>query len=441
MRRIRGGRLTCSLLLSIVAALVGTIDAVAATKLTPYPGSATRNNTPATVYLQDIDSGTTSPTGDYRWLDIADQQYSSSYRTTYNYTQATVQATYETAGVILQGTLTASNLKPNFAYQLKLVGTPGTLANERIGLAGRWWQEEWGGSEWSNGQNLNNKGDGSSPNPNDNTYFTRRDIADETSPTGLKYSYTGYLVYDYLMTDSDGHAILNFETNSSYHVLWKTSQRAHSSDDGPIKVNTFDPDPSSYAYDTDYGQSTVSIFGEWERLPIGGVYLQPGEYTGQIILTEESFHGSGGSFAGNWAAAMGAPISFYIHIEPSSWESYSDSNHYTQSDMFDDYSHEHIVYMHGTGFEDNHAYRVAYYDGEGNKVFTEDKDSVGSGLTSQRTFRTAVRLTLLELGMLLSANRSTYLRHHTIQTGNILLPKISLRFESQRSLSFRRRSS
>ena len=29
-----------------------------------------------TIYLEDIDSGLTSPTGDYRWLDIANQSYS-----------------------------------------------------------------------------------------------------------------------------------------------------------------------------------------------------------------------------------------------------------------------------------------------------------------------------------------------------------------------------
>jgi hypothetical protein len=41
-----------------------------------------------TVILEDIDSGTTSPTGQYRWLDVADQPYSASYRDNYNYTQA-----------------------------------------------------------------------------------------------------------------------------------------------------------------------------------------------------------------------------------------------------------------------------------------------------------------------------------------------------------------
>jgi hypothetical protein len=267
-----------------------------------------------TINLQDIDA----PTGDYRWRDAADRLYSESYRTSYNYTQANVVVTYDSAPPTLRGTLTATKLKPNFVYQLKLAGFPGTAANERIGLAGRWWQEEWNGSAWMNGQNLNSKGNGSSPNPNDIIYFQNRDIVNATSPTGRKYRYTGYLVFDYFITDENGNAVLNFETKSSYHVLWKTSQQSATPSDGPVKSGSFDPNPSlSPAYDTDYPPQAVSVFGEWERLPVGGVYLQLADYTAQIILTEESFHGSGGSpYAGNWAAAMGAQIDFSLIQAP-----------------------------------------------------------------------------------------------------------------------------
>jgi len=48
-----------------------------------------------TIYLKDIDSGLTSPTGSYRWLDVADQPYISAYQSTYNYTQATVEVHYD----------------------------------------------------------------------------------------------------------------------------------------------------------------------------------------------------------------------------------------------------------------------------------------------------------------------------------------------------------
>ena len=269
------------------------------------------------VELADIDSGLTSPTGDYRWRDVADQLYNSTYRDSYNYPKAFVQVEFDPVGSSLHGTLTALNLKPNFAYQLKLVGTPGSAGNEPIGLAGRWWQEMWDGSNWTNGQNLNNKGDGSSPNPNDLVYFQRRDVTDPASPTGYLYRYTGYLVFDYFITDGAGDAVVEFDTDSSYHVLWKTSQRARTDDDGPVTSTTFDADDSPAYDDTggdDYPLKTVEVFGEWERLPVGGVYLQPGDYQVQIILTEESFHGSGGSYAGNWAGAMGADIEVFHHL-------------------------------------------------------------------------------------------------------------------------------
>ena len=251
-----------------------------------------------------------TPAADYRWMDVADQTYSAEFQTSYNYSQATVHVLYNTVGEFLTGEMIAQNLKPNFAYQLKLVGTPGTADNELIGFAGRWWQEEWNGTAWNNGQNLNDKGNGTSPNPNDKTYLTRKSIADATSPTGLHYRYTSYLLFDYFLTDSNGDATFHFETGSCYHVLWKTSQRSPTADDGPLKTVTFDPIPS-FAYDGDYPSSTVSIFGEWERLPRGGINLATGNYNCQIVLTEESFHGTR-PLEGNWAAAMSTNISFTI---------------------------------------------------------------------------------------------------------------------------------
>ena len=264
------------------------------------------------VYLQDIDSGTTSPTGDYRWLDVANQSYSSSYCSSYNYTQAQVQVMFNDQDETFRGTLSAVNLKPNFAYQIKLVGYPGTDANEYIGLVGRWWQEEWDGSAWANGHNLNNKGNGSSPNPNDIIYFMRKNVSDQTSPTGLKYRFTGYMVFEYVIMDEYGNATIVFEANSSYHVLWKISQRLHADNDGPLRSVSFDVNASLPAYDIDYLEQTVNVFGEWERLPVCDIFLEYGSYVCRLLLTEESFHGDGGANAGNWAAAMAANVSFEL---------------------------------------------------------------------------------------------------------------------------------
>jgi hypothetical protein len=264
------------------------------------------------IQLYAVDSGLSSPSANYRWLDVADQEYSAVFRTNYRYTQATVVVNLIASPQPVHGTLVATHLKPNFAYQLKFVGNTGT-ANERIGLAGRYWQEEWIGAGWTNGQNLNNKGNGYFPTPNDDTYFSRRDLADTNSPTGLHYQYTCYLVADYFITDSNGNATVpSFELDSSYHVLWKPSQRTRVTNDGPLKSVSFQASSAQPAYDTNYPERTVSVFGEWERLPTGGIQLRPGEYPCEVVLTEESFHGSGGQYAGSWAAAMSGNIHFRV---------------------------------------------------------------------------------------------------------------------------------
>jgi hypothetical protein len=281
--------------------------------IVPALYSAGFGETMKSVDLTDIDSGTTSPAGNYRWMDSADQVYAGSYQAGYNYTQASVHIDYSTNATTLHGTLTASNLKPNFTYQLKLVGNPEVdwASNEGIGFTGRWWQEEWDGSRWCCGGNLNSKGDGYPPNPNDEVYISRRYEEDPTSPTGLHYRYTAYRVLDYFITDANGNASLDFEANSSYHVVFKTTQGSPSGQ-GPVKTAVFDvvlPDPVN-AYDVDYPLQSVSIFGEWERLPLGGVFLGTGTYRVEFLLTEESFHGSG--LAGGWAAAMGGEVDFTI---------------------------------------------------------------------------------------------------------------------------------
>ena len=293
----------------VAGGLLGPLHAEVSAKGKPdVPPGKDKNTYTEQVQLQDIDSGLTSPTGDYRWLDVADQAYSATYRDTYDYTQANVKVAFNPAEEVFKGLLTANNLKPNFAYQVKLGGDPiiYPTANENIGLKGRWWRETWDGSEWTSGTNST-----------DADYLAHKDDVDLIggSPTGFMYKYTGYLVFDYFTTDGKGNASLSFEADSSYHVLWKTTQSGHTrtASDGPIKTSRFKVNAkSSAAYDTNYGWQTVSIYGEVERTPVGGVYLDAGTYNCEFFLTEESFHGSGGAYAGNWAAAMGAPIEFQI---------------------------------------------------------------------------------------------------------------------------------
>jgi hypothetical protein len=269
----------------------------------------------ATATLQNY-----GPNSAYRWLDTADQVYSDQYRETYTYDSAAVEVTYNTVGRTLAGTLVARNLKPNFTYQLKLqgqsthhLGDTNYGPNELLGLSGRWWEQEWQGSSWTAGWNLNNKGNGTSPNPNDTTYLARRDLADIKggSPTGLRYMYTAYRVFGYFITDEQGNATVNYAVNNSYHVLWNTAQRSPGADDGAPVTSQFDADPAIHGqYAMDYPARSVSIFGEWERLPRDGIDLLPGDYVCDVLLTEESFHGSG--LQGYWATAMKGRMEFTI---------------------------------------------------------------------------------------------------------------------------------
>jgi len=267
------------------------------------------------VTLADVDSNSTSPTGQFRWRDAADNIYSADYRDWYNYTLADVHINYNADVNGLYGTLNASNLKPYFAYQLKLVGNSDidSVANKNTGLAGRWWQQQWGETSWIDGKNLNNKGDGTSPNPNDDTYFVLRDVNDPCSPTGKHYRFTGYLVLDYFITDINGDAELSFRSLNSYHVLWKTTQSyTYTADDGPIKTVLVYPDPCSPAYDINYPASTIEVFGEWERLPVDQVIPADGDYQADFVLTEECFHSCSVEFGGCWASAMAGAAKFRI---------------------------------------------------------------------------------------------------------------------------------
>ena len=254
--------------------------------------------------------------GSFRWCDAIGYNYSAAYRSSYSYTQAMIAVTYNPTGVILTGSMVASNLKPNFAYQFKLTGVPESYpaSNEQLGFAGRWWEQVWDGAAWSAGWNLNDKGTGYAPNPNDVVYLARRDVTNATSPTGRSYLYTGYRPLDYFITDEHGSASLQFSLVSAYHVLWRTNQASPDPvNDGPVKSRTFDPDPDTQPqYETDYSPATVGVFGEWERLPAGAVYLAPGTYDLDFLITEECFHAVDGAYSGYWAHAAHGPAHFTV---------------------------------------------------------------------------------------------------------------------------------
>lgn len=260
---------------------------------------------PACAFARGTVELTGYTTGQFRWKDIAGNIYAADYRDSYSYTGASVVITYSTNATILAGTMVATNLKPNFAYQFKLIGLPETdsTANEDLGFSGRWWKQEWEGTNWSEGWNLNHKGDGSFPNSNDLWYIDHKHDVNTNSPTGKQYRFTGYRPFDYFITDSNGCATLAFSMVNAYHVLYGSWQGSPGPNDGPMKWHSFDPDPAVQdAYDTDHSAATVGVYAEWERLPKDEIFIAPGDYTLDFLITEESFHESG---IGGWWAHMG----------------------------------------------------------------------------------------------------------------------------------------
>lgn len=227
------------------------------------------------------------PANDYRWMDIAGNLYAAGFAGSFDYaTSPTVTVTFDDGTDTLQGAIDATSLKPNFAYQIKLIGKPtgdwgaagDDAANERIGHVGRWWSDIAG-------------------NVNDAYYE-----ANHNSET-----IAGYLVIGFLITDEDGQAHVDWRLENSYHVLWNTSQRAPGANDVPSQTHTLAF--TSWGYSLPYPASTTeTIYPEQEpgRPTPGTARLPVGSYRCLFALYEESFHDAadGAGPGGNWAKAM-----------------------------------------------------------------------------------------------------------------------------------------
>src|SRR5689334_22906525 len=75
------------------------------------------------VTLQGLTSG------NFRFKDIGGQTFGNNFISTYSYASANVTISFDVnSNDYLSGTLTATGLKPNFAYQIKLAGNPSTEA-------------------------------------------------------------------------------------------------------------------------------------------------------------------------------------------------------------------------------------------------------------------------------------------------------------------------
>lgn len=268
------------------------------------------------------------PAGRERWRDINNNEFRAwfGFDANTNSYKSNGQFSYSSAAVTLKydpvpdkpyfvAHLDAAGLKPNFCYQLKLLGKPvhgdrgmttqfshvdlngqkhavGTSsingddwANEQIGFAGRWWDDDNAapGTNLDDSFYLNNYKNKVAANPNDSS----------THPI------YGYLFMGSFVSQADGTAHVDLTGQSSYHIDWPSWQ-------GGAPIEHFRSPYSVAAASDEYGYdytptpSMVRIYYETQRAFAGSdsggdqrsvrVAMPAGTYHCRFLLTEESFH-------------------------------------------------------------------------------------------------------------------------------------------------------
>ena len=263
------------------------------------PGSDVQQGTMDRLPVKPVNAG------DLRWLDISEFPYAESFRTGFDYSNADsyASAAWNDSAPTLSGTLTAVQLKPNFAYQMKLVGkanitsartppsaktNPEGWASWQLGNSGRWWCATCG---WN--------------------------VADSDLASHLRRGHyvIGYLLFDFFVTDAGGNAVKPFALKSTYHVLWRADQRTRGANDSPILWQDLSRGNWGYGLDPAQPGPRVGVYAEWEpsRPKPGKVRLPAGIYPVWFNLTEESFHDNLGNtvpYGGFWAQVLEGGVTF-----------------------------------------------------------------------------------------------------------------------------------
>lgn len=245
---------------------------------------------------------------DLRLRDIGGVAYADEFADAFDYAAADVTVHYRPHAEHVAATLVADGLKPLFAYQLKVVGagalcgtresdnagSPAAWTSWRLGRLGRWWCDD---CEWN---------------------VTDADLAGHLADG---HHVRGYLLFDWFVTDAEGHARHDLCVDSSLHVLWRVEQRERGPDDGPPRWYELRRDGPAW-HDRGPAAERVGIFAEWEpdRPGVGEVHLPPGDYACTLTLTEESFHANmdeeraveGG---GLWAWVLEGDLRFEVAAE------------------------------------------------------------------------------------------------------------------------------
>jgi hypothetical protein len=197
-----------------------------------------------------------------------------------------------------RGHLSARGLKPNFAYQMKLVGKPVSgprgwktlgddVANERLGRATRWWDDT----------DFRNASDAIY-----NNYY--RDAVPTRRHTVYAYQFIGIFV-----TDERGTAEVPIAAEPALHITWQDWQYGYKEvEAGSWPVGSTTPPYAGYGQRRE--PRLVKLWYEWEKGRSRAVRLPPGIYNCRFVLTEETFHndlgGTNGRLGGYWPTVLGS---------------------------------------------------------------------------------------------------------------------------------------
>jgi hypothetical protein len=250
---------------------------------------------------------------DLRWRDTPGELYAAGFRDPdFYFNVGSVAINWDEYSQTLSGTLVATSIKPNFAYQMKLIGKGGVTssatppsaetdpegwASWQLGHNGRWWCYD---CEWN---------------------VTDAELASHVSQG---HTVVGYLLFDFFITDRDGDATKPFSLDSSYHVLWRTDQRTPESNDSAVVTHTVWRGLWGYNNSPAVEGPTVGVYAEWEpgRPTPGTLSLPVGTYPVRFNITEESFHDNLGNtvpFGGFWAQVYEGDLTFTTYPLAVRW--------------------------------------------------------------------------------------------------------------------------
>ncbi|MBI2298555.1 MAG: hypothetical protein HYU66_06305 [Armatimonadetes bacterium] len=245
-----------------------------------------------------------------RWKDIGDGVYADGFKLNDSASLGVITLRYaqQPGAPYFVGEIKGAGLKPNFFYQMKLMGKPGT-GTQAAGRAkpspspNGLWRD--GTADMSSNKALLQAGRWWNYRTEDPAFTTTNDTSVLRSADYKNGWVPGYIYFGGFFTDkngntgSDGDGVADFipiASDHCYHITGKTGQGI-GQDTTPVDYTVVRT--SSWGYLVDELGPVVSLWYEKEPDDPLNVSLPRGTYNVVLMITEESFHASDPD-GGNW---------------------------------------------------------------------------------------------------------------------------------------------